>query len=98
METRTASQTAQAIEELIDTYGKLVFHVIYGLIGRWEESQDLTQETFLQAFRAVDAAKAARGEHFHAKAWLLRIAINTVRMSWRRQRGTRLILFSELQA
>jgi RNA polymerase sigma factor (sigma-70 family) len=98
VETRTAAQTAQAIEELIETYGKLVFHVIYGLIGRWEESQDLTQETFLQAFKAIDAARATRGESFHAKAWLLRIAINTVRMYWRQKPGARIVLFSDLQA
>lgn len=95
METSTASQ---ATEELIENYGGLVFHVIYGLIGRWEESQDLTQETFLHAFRAIDAARATRGERFHAKAWLLRIAINMVRMYWRRKPGARIVLFSELQA
>jgi RNA polymerase sigma-70 factor (ECF subfamily) len=97
VETRTIPQAAQAIEELIEHYGKLVFHVIYGLTGRWEESQDLTQETFLQAFRAIDEARVTSGERFHAKAWLLRIAINTVRMSWRRQRGTQIVLFSEWQ-
>jgi RNA polymerase sigma-70 factor (ECF subfamily) len=88
----------QAIEELIERYGKLVFHVIYGLTGCWEESQDLTQETFLQALKAIDAARAGRGECFQAKAWLLRIATNTVRMHWRRQRRARIVLFSELQA
>ncbi len=95
METSTASQ---ATEELIENYGRLVFHVIYGLIGRWEESQDLTQETFLHAFRAIDTARVTRGERFHAKAWLLHIAINIVRMYWRRKPGARIVPFSELQA
>ena len=97
METRATPQAAQAIEELIEHYGKLVFHVIYGLTGRWEESQDLTQETFLQAFRGIDAARAASGPQFQAKAWLLHIAVNTTRMFWRRQRGTQIVLFSEWQ-
>ena len=47
---------AEAVEALILEYGKLVFHTIYGLTGDWEESQDLTQETFHQALRSIDAA------------------------------------------
>ncbi len=47
---------AQAVEALIHEYYKLVFHTIYGLTGDWEESQDLTQDTFHQA---ADAAAPA---------------------------------------
>ena len=74
----------QAVEALIHDYGRLVFQVIYGLTGDWQESQDLTQDTFLQALRAIEAAQQASGAHFHAKAWLLQIAVNTVRMHRRR--------------
>lgn len=89
---------AQAVEALIRAYGKLVFHTIYGLTGDWEESQDLTQETFLQALRAIDAAQATSGADFHAKAWLLRIAVNTARMRLRRTHIMRFIPFSRLRA
>lgn len=88
---------AQAIEALIQEYGRLVFHTIYGLTGDWEESQDLTQDTFHQAFKAIDAARARSGAHFHAKAWLLRIALNTVLMQRRRHKLLRFIPFSRLQ-
>jgi RNA polymerase sigma-70 factor, ECF subfamily len=88
---------AQLIETLISLYGNLVFHTIYGLTGDWEESQDLTQNTFLQALRALDAAREASGMHFHAKAWLLRIAVNTVRMQQRRRSLMRFIPFSRLR-
>src|SRR5215469_11951960 len=88
---------AQEIEILIALYGNLVFHTIYGLTGDWEESQDLTQDTFLQALRALDAARAASGMHFHAKAWLLRIAINLARMQQRRRSLMRIIPFSRLR-
>jgi len=87
---------AQAVEALIYEYGKLVFHTIYGLTGDWEESQDLTQDTFHQALKAIDAARAASGMHFHAKAWLLRIALNTVRMQRRRRSIFRFIPFSHM--
>ena len=89
---------AQAVEALIQEYGKLVFHTIYGLTGDWEESQDLAQDTFLQAFKAIDAARAKSGGQFHAKAWLLRIALNTVLMQRRRHRLFHFIPFSRLQS
>ena len=88
---------AEATEALIQSYSKLVFHVIYGLTGHFEESQDLTQETFLQAFRGIDAARAKAGDAFQPKPWLLKIAVNTVRMTQRKQRGFRFISFADLQ-
>lgn len=88
---------AQAVEVLIHEYGKLVFHTIYGLTGDWEESQDLTQDTFHQALKAIDAAREKSGERFHAKAWLLRIALNTVLMQRRRRSLFRFIPLSRMQ-
>jgi RNA polymerase sigma factor (sigma-70 family) len=87
----------QAIEALIADYYKLVFHTIYALTGNWEESQDLTQDTFHQALKGIDAARAASGAQFHARAWLLRIALNTVRMQQRRQKLFRFIPFSTMK-
>jgi RNA polymerase sigma-70 factor, ECF subfamily len=87
---------AQAVEALIHDHGRLVFQVIYGLTGDWEESQDLTQDTFLQALRAIEAARQTSGAHFHAKAWLLQIAVNTVRMQRRRRSLMRFVPFSSL--
>lgn len=88
---------AQAVELLIHEYGKLVFQTIYGLTGDWEESQDLTQDTFHQALKTIDAARAKSGIQFHAKAWLLQIALNTVRMQRRRRNIFRFIPFSRIQ-
>lgn len=88
---------AQAVEVLIHEYYKLVFHTIYGLTNNWEESQDLTQDTFHQALKGIDAARASSGGHFHAKAWLLRIALNTVRMQKRRRALFSFIPFSIMQ-
>lgn len=88
---------AQAVEALIQEYGKLVFHTIYGMTGDWEESQDLTQDTFQQAFKGIDAARAKSGAHFHAKAWLLRIALNMVLMQRRRRGLYRFIPLSRMQ-
>ncbi|HEY7416252.1 MAG TPA: sigma-70 family RNA polymerase sigma factor, partial [Ktedonobacteraceae bacterium] len=84
------------LETLIHQYGKLIFHTIYGLTGDWEESQDLTQDTFQQALQGLDAAQSSSGAHFHVKAWLLRIALNTVRMQRRRRRLYSFIPFSHM--
>ena len=88
---------AQAIEQLITDYGRLVIYVIHGMIHDWHESEDLTQEVFLSAFRGIDAAQRARGAQFQAKAWLLHIAVNRVRMYRRRQRLMLFVPFSQLE-
>src|SRR5436305_4909811 len=88
---------AQAVVVLIHEYETLVFHTIYALTGDWEESQDLTQDTFLQALKAIDAARSTSGSQFREKAWLMRIALNTVRMQRRRRGLFRFIPFSHMQ-
>ena len=87
---------AQSTEALIHQYSRLVFQVIYGLVGDWHESQDLTQDTFLSAFKAIEAAQRASSANFHAKAWLLQIAANNARMALRRRRLVRFVPFSAL--
>src|SRR5438270_414423 len=82
---------AQATEALIHQYGRLVFQVIYGLTGDWHESEDLTQDTFLAAFKAIEAAQQASSGNFHAKAWLMQIAANNARMSLRRRHLVRFL-------
>jgi RNA polymerase sigma-70 factor (ECF subfamily) len=88
---------AQATEALIHQYGRLVFQVIYGLTDDWHESQDLTQDTFVQAFKATEAARQVSGANFHAKAWLMQIAANNARMSLRRRRLVRFVPFTDLR-
>ncbi len=87
----------QEVEELISKYSKLVFHTIYAMTGDWEESQDLTQDTFHQALKGIDAARATSGSEFREKAWLIRIALNTVHMQRRRRNLFRFIPFSHMQ-
>jgi len=35
---------AEAVEQLIRAYGRLVFHLIDGMVHDWHESEDLTQD------------------------------------------------------
>ncbi len=93
----TTQPAAEAVEHLIRAYGRLVFHLIHGMIHDWHESEDLTQEVFLSAFRGIDAAQAARGAEFQARSWLLHIAVNRVRMYRRRQRLIQFVPFSQME-
>lgn len=90
------NSAAQAVEGLIQEYGRLVFHTIYGLTNDWEESQDLTQDTFHQALKGIEAAQAKSQGQFQPKAWLLRVALNTVRMQQRRRNLFRFVPFSSM--
>ncbi len=76
-------------DALVVKYEKKIFNIIYRFIGDYEEATDLTQETFISAFRHYDRF---RGE---AKVftWLYQIArnlcINRVRQR-DRQRALRI--------
>ena len=76
-------------DALVEKYQKRIFNVIYRKIGDFEEATDLTQETFINAFKHYEGF---RGE---AKVftWLYTIANNLCinRMRQReRQRGMRI--------
>ena len=61
----------QEFEAIVRQYEKLVFTVCYQLVHDYGEAQNLTQETFLSAYRHVDSCQ--KGEY---KPWLIRIASN----------------------
>jgi RNA polymerase sigma-70 factor, ECF subfamily len=71
---RGAQVKHQAFAQLVTKYQALVLSVIFAMIKNDETARDLTQETFLKAFRALGTFDSARS----FKAWLLKIANNTV--------------------
>ncbi len=76
---------AQAFDTLVLRYSGDVYALLYRLTEDAEEASDLTQETFLQTFRAI---KNFRGEA-DLKTWLYRIAVNESRNRfrwWKRRR------------
>ena len=58
-------------ETMVDNYGNLIFSVCLRMTGDYFEAEDLTQETFLAAFKA-----ASTFDGNNEKAWLCRIATN----------------------
>jgi RNA polymerase sigma-70 factor (ECF subfamily) len=71
-----------AYREMLRRYGPPVFELIYGMLGQRELAEDLAQETFVKAFRALDRHDPER----KPSAWILRIANNTAIDYVRRKR------------
>ncbi len=60
----------RAYRELIERYQRAVYSVALRMLGRVEDAEDVTQETFVRMFRALDRYDPARP----LRAWLLTIA------------------------
>jgi RNA polymerase sigma factor (sigma-70 family) len=58
---------------LVRRYQGLVLSVVFALVKNEETARDITQETFLKAFRALNQFDTSRS----FKPWLLRIANNS---------------------
>ena len=69
----TVAGDPQAFEEIVERYQRLVFNIIYHYMGRRNEVEDLAQEVFLKAFRALETFDATRP----LKSWIGRITANT---------------------
>ncbi|MBA3322419.1 MAG: sigma-70 family RNA polymerase sigma factor [Pyrinomonadaceae bacterium] len=76
---RLRAHDAAAFEHLVNDHTSEIYALLYRLTEDAEEARDLTQETFLQAFRHIS--------HFRGDAdlrtWLYRIAVNQARNRWR---------------
>lgn len=68
---------------LYEAYHADVFRFILRRVCRMELAADLTQQTFLKAMLGIDGY-VSRGIPF--RAWLYRIALNEVRMYWRKRK------------
>lgn len=55
----------------IDTYQNLIFSICYKMTGNYFDAEDLTQDTFLSAYK-----NRSRFDGNNEKAWLARIATN----------------------
>lgn len=62
----------QSFAVLVERYQGLVYHVLLSRLGQHEDAEDLSQETFLKAFRRLDELE----EPAKFGPWLRRIAEN----------------------
>ncbi len=69
---RLKQRDERAFNDLVSLYEVRVFRLVFRMLGRREEAEDMVQEVFVQVFKSIDSF---RGEAKLA-TWIYRIAIN----------------------
>ncbi len=75
-------ESTWSFERIYDEFKTPIFNYIYHLVGDREQADDLTQDTFLKAFKALPKMDAS----LKLSAWLYRIATNTAYDALRRRK------------
>lgn len=73
----------EAFEALIISYEKLVYNIIYRMMGNQEDTYDLSQETFIKVYTKIHQFDGIS----KFSTWLYRIATNTCLDELRRRKG-----------
>lgn len=79
----TLAGNKKAFECLLRRYQKLVYNVVYQMVQNHEAAADLTQDTFLKAYKALATFRG----NSPFKPWLLKIASNSALNYIRDSRG-----------
>ena len=82
---RVAGGDADALGELYDHYGRVVFGVIYRMLGSPESAEEVAQNAFHSVWRQAAGYRPDRGS---VRTWLLAIARNAA-IDWRRSKANR---------
>jgi RNA polymerase sigma-70 factor, ECF subfamily len=89
---RCQSGDTEAFAPLVETYKRRIFHLVFHLVRRREDVEDIVQEIFMKAFAAISSYnfQSAFG------TWLNRIAVNHCYDYLRRRRASRVSYFWEM--
>lgn len=68
-------------DSLVDAYQKPIYNLVYRLLGDREEAADVTQETFVAAYRGWKSFRGESAEY----TWLYRIAVNLCKNRFRQR-------------
>ena len=79
---RSKTGDTESFNQLVKRWERPIFALAYRTLGREEDARDVTQETFLRAFRALSGFKGDA----KFSSWLYRIALNLCRDWMRRDR------------
>lgn len=69
---RTRAGEASAYDDLIHRYQERIYATVYHMTSNHEDANDLTQETFIKAYRALHTFKGDSSFY----TWIYRIAVN----------------------
>ena len=89
--TRSRSGDTESFNQLVHRWERPIFALAYRTLGREEDARDVTQETFLRAFRALPGFKGDA----KFSSWLYRIALNLCRDWMRRDRRAPMVAVPE---
>lgn len=81
-----ASVAEQMYLHLVTAYQSAILNYIYRLVGDSDVAEDLTQDTYVKAWRALERLDLDAGAEPRRRAWLYRIAHNTA-TDYLRRRG-----------
>ena len=83
---RVVQGDAEALGALYDRHGRVVFGLLYRMLGSPEAAEEVAQDAFHAVWRRAGTYRSDRGS---VRAWLLTIARNAA-IDWRRTKGKRL--------
>src|SRR5215813_12228833 len=81
---RSRGGDLDSFNQLVLRWERPIYALAYRVIGREEDARDVTQETFLRAFRALPGFKGQA----KFSSWLYRITLNLCRDWIRKQKRT----------
>ena len=84
---RSRTGDTESFNQLVRRWERQIFALAFRTLGREEDARDVTQETFLRAFRALPGFKGDA----KFSSWLYRIALNLCRDWMRKERRTPLV-------
>lgn len=79
-----------AFESLVNLYEPRIRRMLYGMTRDVQLTQDLCQETFLSAYRAMPRMA---DKNLKFAPWIYRIALNMMRSEWRRHKHIKVFPF-----
>jgi len=88
---RSKTGDTESFNQLVRRWERPIFALAYRTLGREEDARDVTQETFLRAFRALPGFKGDA----KFSSWLYRIALNLCRDWMRKDRRTPVVAVPE---
>ena len=88
---RSKTGDTESFNQLVKRWERPIFALAYRTLGREEDARDVTQETFLRAFRALGGFKGDA----KFSSWLYRIALNLCRDWMRKDRRAPLVAVPE---
>jgi RNA polymerase sigma factor (sigma-70 family) len=86
--TRLAGDLDGAFEELVRCHQDTVYGVALRLLGNPHDAEDVAQDTFVRAYRALSGWPPGRVAELRLRPWLARITLNLVRNRARDRRPT----------